>query len=178
MLVAFIFIVWSSAVIGFNLPKNSHRSKFSPTRITVLYSTQPSSASGNEFAIPAKQEPVPATITMDNNDEIVIDMDALAAESEFNAFKPKTDISDMFIKETDRKAPRQAQWFPFLLSPPALDGSFAGDVGFDPLGFSKDKSTLIKMRDAELKHSRLAMLAAVGWPMSELWHSMFHYCCF
>lgn len=26
------------------------------------------------------------------------------------------------------------------------------------------------MRDAEIKHSRLAMLAAAGWPLSELWH--------
>lgn len=26
------------------------------------------------------------------------------------------------------------------------------------------------MRDAEVKHGRLAMLAAVGWPISELWH--------
>ena len=35
-------------------------------------------------------------------------------------------------------APRQAKWFPMLLSPPALDGALAGDVGFDPLGFSAD----------------------------------------
>ena len=26
------------------------------------------------------------------------------------------------------------------------------------------------MREAEIKHARLAMLAAVGWPLSELWH--------
>ena len=26
------------------------------------------------------------------------------------------------------------------------------------------------MREAEIKHSRLAMLAAVGWPISELFH--------
>jgi hypothetical protein len=26
------------------------------------------------------------------------------------------------------------------------------------------------MREAEIKHARLAMLAAVGWPISELWH--------
>jgi light-harvesting complex II chlorophyll a/b binding protein 4 len=26
------------------------------------------------------------------------------------------------------------------------------------------------MREAEIKHSRLAMLAAAGWPLSELWH--------
>jgi hypothetical protein len=27
-----------------------------------------------------------------------------------------------------------------------------------------------RMREAEIKHGRLAMLAAVGWPISELWH--------
>ena len=58
-----------------------------------------------------------------------------------------------------------------LLSPTALDGSFAGDVGFDPLGFSNSKEALYRMREAEIKHSRLAMLAAAGWPLSELWHN-------
>jgi hypothetical protein len=38
-----------------------------------------------------------------------------------------------------------AQWLPASLkqkAPLALDGSLAGDVGFDPLGFSKSKKTL------------------------------------
>ena len=62
-------------------------------------------------------------------------MDSLAQESSQQAyFKTKIDLSDMIVK-TERKAPRQAQWFPMLLSPTALDGSYAGDVGFDPLGF-------------------------------------------
>jgi len=26
------------------------------------------------------------------------------------------------------------------------------------------------MREAEVKHGRLAMLGAIGWPLSELWH--------
>ena len=49
-----------------------------------------------------------------------------------------------------------------------LDGSLAGDVGFDPLGFAKSSSDLMKYREAEIKHARLAMLAAAGWPISEL----------
>ena len=32
-----------------------------------------------------------------------------------------------------------------------------------------DKESLLFMREAELKHSRLAMLAVVGWPLAELW---------
>ena len=30
-------------------------------------------------------------------------------------------------------------------------------------------ASLINMREAEIKHSRLAMLAVVGWPLAELW---------
>lgn len=65
-----------------------------------------------------------------------------------------------------------AKWFPFLgvKAPRLLDGTLPGDVGFDPLGFSTSPKTLYWMRDAEIKHARLAMLAAVGWPISELWH--------
>eukprot|EP00620_Florenciella_sp_RCC1587_P009500 CAMPEP_0182585248 /NCGR_PEP_ID=MMETSP1324-20130603/59886_1 /TAXON_ID=236786 /ORGANISM="Florenciella sp., Strain RCC1587" /LENGTH=285 /DNA_ID=CAMNT_0024802035 /DNA_START=40 /DNA_END=897 /DNA_ORIENTATION=+ len=58
----------------------------------------------------------------------------------------------------------------------------AADYGFDPLGLSKmdlfpasasDKArspeiVLRDYRDAELRHGRLAMLAALAWPMQEL----------
>ena len=50
---------------------------------------------------------------------------------------------------------------PFLSQPEKLDGSMAGDVGFDPLGFS----TFIDvkwLREAELKHGRICMLAWTG----------------
>ena len=59
---------------------------------------------------------------------------------------------------------------PFAPRPKLLDGTLAGDVGFDPFGFAgADKESLIYMREAEIKHSRLAMLAVVGWPLAELW---------
>jgi len=32
------------------------------------------------------------------------------------------------------------------------------------------KRSLMWMREAEVKHARLAMLAAAGWPLAELWH--------
>eukprot|EP00526_Cylindrotheca_closterium_P019799 CAMPEP_0113650006 /NCGR_PEP_ID=MMETSP0017_2-20120614/26596_1 /TAXON_ID=2856 /ORGANISM="Cylindrotheca closterium" /LENGTH=232 /DNA_ID=CAMNT_0000562465 /DNA_START=37 /DNA_END=735 /DNA_ORIENTATION=+ /assembly_acc=CAM_ASM_000147 len=58
---------------------------------------------------------------------------------------------------------------PFAPRPKILDGTLAGDVGFDPFGFAgADKESLIYMREAEVKHSRLAMLAVVGWPIAEL----------
>lgn len=69
---------------------------------------------------------------------------------------------------TPNTQPMMSQALPFMERPAALDGSLVGDVGFDPLGFAKDKSTLLQMREAEIKHGRLAMLAAAGWPISEL----------
>ena len=64
--------------------------------------------------------------------------------------------------------PVQSQSLPFLPRPAFLDGTLAGDVGFDPLGFAKSESDLMNYREAEIKHARLAMLAAAGWPLSEL----------
>jgi len=58
---------------------------------------------------------------------------------------------------------------PFLARPKELKLEMAGDVGFDPLGFAKNRELLFEYREAEIKHSRLAMLAAIGWPMSELY---------
>ena len=85
------------------------------------------------------------------SEEVSVDLEALSAESAATTFTPKTDISDLVAaagKEQDRRAPRQAKWLPMLLAPEALDGSMAGDVGFDPLGFASDKAALTKMRDA------------------------------
>jgi hypothetical protein len=56
---------------------------------------------------------------------------------------------------------------PFLNRPSKLDGSHAGDIGFDPLGLSENLD-LYSMMEAETRHARLAMLAVVGWPLSEL----------
>ena len=40
---------------------------------------------------------------------------------------------------------------------------------FDPLNLAKDKETLLQFRAAEIKHARLATLAAAGWPLAEVW---------
>jgi len=64
--------------------------------------------------------------------------------------------------------PIMSQSMPFLTRPAALTGELAGDVGFDPLGFANTPKDLMTYREAEIKHARLAMLAAAGWPVSEL----------
>ena len=56
--------------------------------------------------------------------------------------------------------PKMSESLPFMMRPPALDGSMVGDVGFDPLGFAKSKEDLMNYREAEIKHCRLAMLVS------------------
>lgn len=66
---------------------------------------------------------------------------------------------------------KASEALPFSDCPAALDGSMAGDVGFDPLGFSdwelgpfeSQAAHMGWMREAELKHGRVCMLATVGW---------------
>ena len=55
-------------------------------------------------------------------------------------------------------------------APTLLTGELAGDAGFDPLGIIKSRDQLFFLREAEIKHARIAMLAALGWPLSELYH--------
>merc|ERR1719271_1071234 len=57
---------------------------------------------------------------------------------------------------------RQSEALPFLESPPQLTGELAGDVGFDPLNLSGYYS-LDWMREAEVKHGRICMLAWLGY---------------
>jgi hypothetical protein len=72
---------------------------------------------------------------------------------------------------------------PFLPCPPALDGTLPGDRGFDPLGFTNldwnmaeviipkaatmagdtELPMIYWLREAELKHGRITMLAIVGY---------------
>ena len=43
------------------------------------------------------------------------------------------------------------------------------EVAFGP-NTQDAKRSLMWMREAEIKHARLAMLAAAGWPLAEMWH--------
>eukprot|EP00571_Detonula_confervacea_P015995 CAMPEP_0172309746 /NCGR_PEP_ID=MMETSP1058-20130122/10572_1 /TAXON_ID=83371 /ORGANISM="Detonula confervacea, Strain CCMP 353" /LENGTH=253 /DNA_ID=CAMNT_0013022427 /DNA_START=33 /DNA_END=794 /DNA_ORIENTATION=+ len=83
---------------------------------------------------------------------------------------------DKMVDKTERSAA-----LPFLPRPINLDGSYVGDVGFDPFylssipknfaGFIQPPQweevegipTLYWMREAEIKHGRVAMLAWTGW---------------
>ena len=65
---------------------------------------------------------------------------------------------------------------PRMQETPAVSGMpdlrSIGDYGFDPLNLGTDE-TFVPFREAEIKHGRLAMLAAVAWPLQEILHPIF-----
>jgi light-harvesting complex I chlorophyll a/b binding protein 1 len=95
----------------------------------------------------------------------------VATTSTTNDAMPKR-MWDSMVDKTERS--KACPWLP---RPIALDGSMAGDVGFDPFYLSsiqknfagliqppswettKGLPTVYWMREAELKHCRLSMLA-------------------
>jgi len=84
-----------------------------------------------------------------------------------SAFAPAQDGSRRL---TSLNADR-SKALPFMNRPPLLDGSMAGDVGFDPLGLSNIDDVgidLYWLREAEMKHARVAMLAITGMVWVEL----------
>merc|ERR1712100_73183 len=91
------------------------------------------------------------------------------------------------IRSTSVITNAKSKSVPFLEAPAALDGSMVGDVGFDPLGLSEINfdfsylvvptqweegrtglSTIKWMREAEIKHGRVAMLATLGYVAVDL----------
>jgi len=76
------------------------------------------------------------------------------------------------------RASAQQKAVPFLPEPEYWQWAqgVPGDRGFDPFNFWKGQdmgsfaNQKLNMRDAEIKHCRLAMLAAVHWPMAEVFH--------
>ncbi|XP_074290828.1 photosystem I chlorophyll a/b-binding protein 5, chloroplastic-like [Silene latifolia] len=71
-----------------------------------------------------------------------------------------------------KRAVVQAQsrptWLPGLDPPPYLDGSLAGDFGFDPLGLGEDPESLKWYVQAELVHARFAMAGIAGILFTDL----------
>jgi light-harvesting complex I chlorophyll a/b binding protein 1 len=59
-------------------------------------------------------------------------------------------------------AEQMSKAIPFLVKPDKLDGSMAGDMGFDPMRLSDIQTDLNYARWAELKHGRMCMLAILG----------------
>lgn len=85
---------------------------------------------------------------------------AIAMSSEEGTPMEETPIA---VEPPKPKLPEMSESLPFMMRPPALDGTMVGDVGFDPLGFAKTKEDLVNYREAEIKHCRLAMLVSFNF---------------
>jgi len=59
-------------------------------------------------------------------------------------------------------------WYPGAKAPAHLDGSMAGDYGFDPLRIGANKDLLPYYREAELMNGRWAMAAVAGILFTDL----------
>ncbi|XP_071723733.1 photosystem I chlorophyll a/b-binding protein 5, chloroplastic-like [Rutidosis leptorrhynchoides] len=62
----------------------------------------------------------------------------------------------------------RATWLPGLDPPPYLNGTLAGDFGFDPLALGEDPETLKWYVQAELVHCRFAMAGVAGILFTDL----------
>lgn len=97
------------------------------------------------------------------------DREAQAAEAAEKAAEEEAErIYQEYVSARDALGLPNA--IPFL-GAPAYRGfmcNVAGDSGFDPLNFCKDGQDYVFQRKAELTHGRFAMLAALGWPLSEI----------
>ena len=90
-------------------------------------------------------------------------------EPKVSVTKPIVDPMNLYSDKTQvDEGVDMSDALPFVARPITLNRQMAGDVGFDPFNFADSEENLLWQRKAELKHARIAMLAAVGWPLSEL----------
>ncbi|KAK3028281.1 hypothetical protein RJ639_037458 [Escallonia herrerae] len=84
-----------------------------------------------------------------------------------NRFPARTGSAPRYFRTVVR-AQERPTWLPGLDPPPYLDGSLAGDFGFDPLGLGEDTETLRWYVQAELVHARFAMAGVAGILVTDL----------
>lgn len=138
--------------------------KFTSTTLLLLASMGASSA----FTVPAvKSGRVPLGMAKTDTDQ----SERTSVGAGFDTgLDEKQKAMEAGANQQKQKLRLKSESIPFMDVPNFLDGSMAGDVGFDPLGFADSEENLRSYREAEIKHARLAMLAAAGWPMSELFN--------
>merc|ERR1719379_632926 len=89
------------------------------------------------------------------------------------AEKEKTETKAEKKEDAEPEAPAviYSEALPFLTRRASLGpvGQYVGDVGFDPLGFS-EILPLEWLREAEIKHARVSMLAFVGFVFTDFYH--------
>jgi len=133
--------------------------------VIVLLTSTFSSCSVNAFLVPSTT----TTITSSSSSLSAASGGAMEEAAAVNTITLE-DLDDDIPTYKKKQQPVFSQAIPFLEVSAVLKESddLAGNFGFDPLGFAQNKESLWAYREAEIKHARLAMLAAVGWPTSEL----------
>lgn len=89
----------------------------------------------------------------------IVGLDKRAIRTSLSGLSPLRTITDAVSRASQRIVMEAAD------APPKK----VGDFGFDPLGLSSSDN-FAYYREAEIKHGRLAMLAAVAWPLQEILH--------
>jgi len=83
----------------------------------------------------------------------------------------EVDVDESLRRHLEASAAlEQPAALPFLPEPKYREFivNVPGDAGFDPACLSRDLLTFRWMQEAELKHSRIAMVSVCLWPLSEL----------
>lgn len=91
----------------------------------------------------------------------IVGHDQRALNAKFSALSPLRAIDKVVNKMASR----------LVMAVPDASPKVVGDFGFDPLSLGTDENFAF-MREAEIKHGRLAMLAAVAWPLQEILHPL------
>ena len=123
------------------------------------------------------KQPEPSQLFVATTDDMT-QSEELDSNSEDMEISSSTEEYTEVVDEVQKFERSEA--VPFLLRPQKLKG-YVGDVGFDPAGYSEDYS-MEYLREAELKHGRIAMLAWTGWvavdlgariyPFPEVWQEV------
>ncbi|KAH9758262.1 photosystem I chlorophyll a/b-binding protein 5 [Citrus sinensis] len=85
-----------------------------------------------------------------------------------SAFLPAKPGTTRRYLATVVRAQQRPTWLPGVDPPPYLDGTLAGDFGFDPLGLGEDPESLRWYVQAELVHARFAMAGVAGILFTDL----------
>merc|ERR1719329_232514 len=87
----------------------------------------------------------------------------LAGAAVATAFSPAALPARVTTRAAVARGPtmQMSEAIPFMEKPKNIDAAMPGYAGFDPLGFS-DYYDIKWLQEAEIKHGRVCMLAAVG----------------
>ena len=121
----------------------------------------------------------PISAQVETKMKLVVALCLAAPAAGFGFGKKGAKAAPKAQKRSSSGAQNPSVALPWTTTP--LDGSLVGDVGFDPLGFSKyapgawwvgdeGDGSLKIFREAELMHGRIAQLACLGWVFPEIAH--------